>query len=374
MNQYFATVARGLEALVAQELESLGAHAVEPGFCGASFQGDRALLYRVNLWARLPFRILMKIQEFPCQDADDLYRGIQAIDWSQYLTPELTLAVNATGKSDQLNHTHFTALQVKNAIVDQQKERSGERSDVDIHEPDVQIGIHLDRDICTVSLDSSGNSLHRRGYRPAVGAAPLKESLAAALIQISGWQPEQMFYDPMCGSGTLPLEACLKALNIAPGLFREGFGFETWPDFDSDLFETIIQDAESKQLKTLPAPIWGSDRDESVIEQATANAANCGALNYVYFSQLELSDVVAPAPSGVFFCNPPYGERLGRDSDLGLFYKELGNTLKREFKGWTAFVLSGNKELSQSIGLKSSQRTAVYNCTLPCQLMKYELY
>ena len=374
MNQYFATVARGLEALVAQELESLGAHSVEPGFCGASFQGDRALLYRVNLWARLPFRILMKIQEFPCQNADDLYRGIQAIDWSQYLTPELTLAVNATGKSDQLNHTHFTALQVKNAIVDQQKARLGERSDVDIHEPDVQIGIHLDRDICTVSLDSSGNSLHRRGYRPAVGAAPLKESLAAALIQISGWQPEQMFYDPMCGSGTLPLEACLKALNIAPGLFREGFGFETWPDFDSDLFETIIQDAESRQLKELPAPIWGSDRNESVVEQATANAANCGSLNYIYFSQLELSDVVAPASSGVFFCNPPYGERLGRDSDLGLLYKQLGDTLKREFKGWTAFVLSGNKELSQSIGLKSSQRTAVYNGTLPCQLMKYELY
>ena len=164
MDQYYATVARGLEALVAQELESLGAHSVEPGFCGASFQGDRALLYRVNLWARLPFRILMKIQEFPCQNADDLYRGIQAIDWSQYLTPELTLAVNATGKSDQLNHTHFTALQVKNAIVDQQKARLGERSDVDIHEPDVQIGIHLDRDICTVSLDSSGNSLHRRTF------------------------------------------------------------------------------------------------------------------------------------------------------------------------------------------------------------------
>jgi putative N6-adenine-specific DNA methylase len=316
----------------------------------------------------------MKLQEFPCQNAEDLYRGIQTIDWSQYLTPELTLAVNATGKTDQLNHTHFTALQVKNAIVDQQKEQTGERSDVDIHDPDVQIGVHLDRDICTVSLDSSGHSLHKRGYRPAVGAAPLKESLAAALIQLSGWQPDQMFYDPMCGSGTLPLEASLKALNIAPGLFREGFGFETWIDFDENLLETLIKEAELQQRDLLPAPIWGSDRNEDVIEQAIANATNSGVLNHVYFSTLDLSDVVAPAASGVLFCNPPYGERLGRDSDLGAFYKQLGNVLKREFKGWTAFVLSGNKELSQSIGLKSAQRTAVYNGTIPCQLMKYELY
>ncbi|HEY9647084.1 MAG TPA: class I SAM-dependent RNA methyltransferase, partial [Chroococcidiopsis sp.] len=225
MNQYFATVARGLEPLAAQELEQLGAHAVEPGFCGVAFAGDRTLLYRVNLWARLPFRILMTLRTFPCRDAEDLYRGIQKIDWSQYLTPDMTLAVNATGKSEQLNHTHFTALQVKKAIVEQQQSQTGDRSNVELQSPDLQVSVHIERDHCTVSLDSSGQSLHRRGYRPAVGAAPLKESLAAALIQLSGWQPEQMFYDPLCGSGTLPLEACLKALNIAPGLFRERFGF-----------------------------------------------------------------------------------------------------------------------------------------------------
>jgi putative N6-adenine-specific DNA methylase len=374
MNQYFATVARGLETLAAQELEQLGAHGVEPGFCGVSFQGDRLLLYRVNLWARLPFRILMNLHAFPCQNSQDLYEGIQTIDWSQYLTPDLTLAVNATGKTESLNHTHFTALQVKKAIVEQQQERVGDRSNVDPQSPDVQISIHLERDICTVSLDSSGKSLHRRGYRPAVGAAPLKESLAAALIQLSGWQPDQMFYDPLCGSGTLPLEASLKALNIAPGLFREQFGFETWLDADQSLLETLTQAAEESQLETLPAPIWGSDRDEAVIEQAIANATHCGVLNHIYFAAIELTDVAAPADSGVLFCNPPYGERLGRDSDLGAFYKQLGNVLKQRFKGWTAFVLSGNKELSLSIGLKSSQRFAVYNGTLPCQLMKYELY
>ncbi|MBD1859613.1 THUMP domain-containing protein [Leptolyngbya boryana FACHB-1624] len=374
MNQYFATVARGLESLAAQELEQLGAKTIEPGFCGVSFTGDRDLLYRVNLWARLPFRILIKLHEFPCQDSEDLYRGVQSIDWSLYLTPDMTLAVKATGKNQQLNHTHFTALQVKNAIVDQQQDRFSDRSNVELQSPDVQVTVHIDRDLCTVSLDSSGESLHRRGYRPAVGAAPLKESLAAALIQLSGWQPEQMFYDPLCGSGTLPLEASLKALNVAPGLFRERFGFETWLDADLNLLDELIKAAEASQQESLPAPIWGSDRNPEVIEQAIVNATNCGVSNHVYFSTIELEDVAAPADSGVLFCNPPYGERLGRDSDLGAFYKRLGNVLKQRFKGWTAFVLSGNKELAQSIGLRSSQRFAVYNGALPCQLMKYELY
>ncbi|MBE9010264.1 RNA methyltransferase [Pseudanabaenaceae cyanobacterium LEGE 13415] len=374
MNQYFATVARGLESLAAKELEQLGATAIEPGFCGVAFTGNLALLYRVNLWARLPFRILMKLYEFPCQDAEDLYQGVQSIDWALYLTPDMTLAVNATGKTQQLNHTHFTALQVKNAIVDQQQDRFGDRSNVELQSPDLQINVHLDQERCTVSLDSSGESLHRRGYRPAVGVAPLKESLAAALIQLSGWQPEQMFYDPLCGSGTLPLEASLKALNVAPGLFRERFGFETWLDADLALLEDLIQSAEASQREQLPAPIWGSDRNPAVIEQAIVNATQCGVSSHVYFTTLDLAEVAAPADSGVVFCNPPYGERLGRDSDLGAFYKLLGEVLKQQFKGWTAFVLSGNKELAQAIGLRSSQRFAVYNGAIPCQLMKYELY
>jgi putative N6-adenine-specific DNA methylase len=374
MHQYFATVARGLETLAAQELEQLGAHSVTPGFCGVAFEGDRPLLYRANLWARLPFRILVKLKTFPCQDAQDLYRGIQTLDWSQYLTPDFTLAVNATGKNQHLNHTHFTALQVKNAITDQQQQTVDDRSNVDIQNPDVRMNVFIDQDFCTVSLDSSGHSLHRRGYRPAVGAAPLKESLAAALIQLSGWQPEQAFYDPLCGSGTLPLEASLKALNIAPGLFRDRFGFETWPDFDLSLWEQLLQTAQSSRSETLRASIGGSDRDAGVVEQAIANAQHCGVGDQVWFAEIDLADVSVPATSGVLFCNPPYGERLGQDSDLGAFYKLLGDVLKQRFKGWTAFVLSGNKELSQSIGLKSSQRIPVFNGSLPCQLLKYELY
>ena len=251
MNQYFATVARGLEPLVVEELERLGAKDVQPGFCGAEFKGDRTLLYKVNLWARLPFRILLRLNEFNCATAEDLFAGVQRIDWSDYLTPDRTLAVTATGKTDALNHTHFTSLQVKNAIVEQQTAAFGHRSDVDTHEPDLRINVHLHQDRATLSLDSSGDSLHRRGYRPAVGAAPLKESLAAALIQLSGWQPDQAFFDPLCGSGTLPLEAGLQALQVAPGLFRERFGFETWLDYDDALWESMIAEAEEQQKTEL---------------------------------------------------------------------------------------------------------------------------
>ena len=258
--------------------------------------------------------------------------------------------------------------------MDQQLATFGERSNVDPRDADLQIGVHIADDVCTVSLDSSGNSLHRRGYRAAMGDAPLKESLAAALIRLSGWEPDQVFYDPLCGSGTLPLEASLKALNIAPGLFRERFGFESWLDFDQTLLDRFMAEAEGSQKQHLPAAIWGSDQNDAVIAQATANARKCGVANHVHFEILELSEVEPPASAGVIFCNPPYGARLGRDSNLKEFYRELGTVLKERFKGWTAFILSGNKELSQSIGLKSAQRTAVYNGTLPCQLMKYELY
>lgn len=372
--QYFATVARGLESLAAQELLDLGAESVEPGFCGVGFTGDRNLLYRINLWARLPFRILLRLDEFPCQDAQDLYKGIQRLPWQEYLDPDYTLAVDATGKTEQLNHSHFSALQVKNAIVDQQRQQFGARSHIDTQTPDVRINVHLNRDRCVVSLDSSGSSLHRRGYRPAVGTAPLKESLAAALIQLSGWHPELAFMDPLCGSGTLPLEACLQGLNMAPGLFRQQFGFETWPDFDAPLWQSLQAEAREGQLTDLPMPIWGSDQDAEVIEQARRNACKSEVEDFIWFEQIDLEDIEAPNDSGILICNPPYGERLGDPQELGPFYRSLGQVLKQRFKGWTVFVLSGNKALSQSIGLKSCQRTPINNGSIPCQFMKYELY
>jgi putative N6-adenine-specific DNA methylase len=374
MTEYFATVARGLEQLAAQELSQIGAKDIAPGFCGVSFQGDRELLYRVNLWARLPFRILVKLGDLPSLDGDEMYDSLQSIDWGKYLTPELTMAVTVTGKNAQLNHSHFTAIQAKRAITSQQTKQFGSRSNVDTTDPDVRINVHIDRDTCSISLDSSGSSLHRRGYRSAVGDAPLKESLAAALVKMSGWTPDLAFVDPLCGSGTLPLEAVMQALNIAPGIFRDRFGFERWLDFDRELFDRLLKAAESSEQKDLQLTIVGSDRHYDIIKQAQANALQSGVGNYIQFAQSELADVEAPADRGILLCNPPYGERLGRNEDLGAFYKLLGDILKNRFKGWTAYVLSGNKELAKSIGLRSAERTTVYNGTLPCQLMKYEMY
>ncbi|WP_017323905.1 class I SAM-dependent RNA methyltransferase [Synechococcus sp. PCC 7336] len=374
MSEFFATVARGLESLAARELSQLGAAKIESDFCGVRFEGDRRLLYRVNLWARLPFRILQVIDRFACPDADRLYAGIQSVDWSAYLTPACTLAVDATGRSRALNHSHYTALQVKNAIVDRQRQQFGDRSSVDVDRPDVRINVHIYRDRCTLSLDSSGTSLHRRGYRPAIGKAPLKETLAAALLDLSNWTPELPFLDPLCGSGTLPLEAAIEGLNIAPGSFRDRFGFQSWPDFDRPLWKALCAEAAASRLPGLKAPIAGSDRDRDVLDRARANARASQLDRYIHFACTDLANLDPPADCGVIVCNPPYGERIGDRRQLGEFYKLLGNVLKQRFKGWTAHILSGNKDLAQSIGLKSSRRTPISNGAIACQLLEYELY
>ncbi len=372
--KYFATVARGLEAIAAQEIRDLGGQDVEPGFAGVGFTGDRALLYRVNLWGRTLFRVLEPLAEFRCRDAEDLYRGVQALDWAEYLTPDETLAVRATGSNRALNHSHFTALQVKNAVVDWQRDRYGRRSSVDASDPDLWLNLHVYRDRATLSRDSTGESLHRRGYRPAVGAAPLKETLAAALLILAEWTPETPLLDPLCGSGTLPLEAALQGLQIAPGSQRAGFAFERWPDFDAALWQSIWQAAQQAARPQLPAPIWGRDRDPAVLAQARANAERCGVGDRLRFELGEVADLEPPAEQGILICNPPYGKRLGEVKQLAPFYRQLGDIFKQRFTGWTAYLLSGNPELTKQVGLRTSRRFEVYNGSLPCRLLKYELY
>jgi putative N6-adenine-specific DNA methylase len=373
-NDYFATVARGLEPIAAKELEELGAENVRPDFAGVHFQGDLTLLYRVNLWARTIFRVLMPIHTFRCTDAQMLYRGVQGVEWETYLSPDNTLAVDCTGGNAKLNHTHYSALQVKNAIVDRQLDDWGRRSNVDTHEPDLRINAHIHRDRCILSLDSTGDSLHRRGYKSAVGLAPLKETLAAALLELAEYSPQLPFFDPLCGSGTLPLEASLKALQIAPGLFRAQFGFMRWQDFDRALWMQLLEEARDRQLSELPAPIIGSDGDAEVVAQAETNARACGTGDRVRFLQAELSQVEPPSDCGLLICNPPYGERLGEVDELGAFYKLLGDILKQRFKGWTAFILTGNKELGKCIGLRAARRIPVNNGSIACTFLKYELY
>ncbi|MFP4100747.1 THUMP domain-containing class I SAM-dependent RNA methyltransferase, partial [Coleofasciculus sp.] len=285
-----------------------------------------------------------------------------------------TLAVNATGKTKQLNHSHFTALQVKNAIVDQQRSQFGKRSSVNIDKPDLLVNVHLHQNRCILSLDSSGTSLHRRGYRSAMGLAPLKETLAAALLELAEWHPKLPLLDPMCGSGTLPLEASLISLNIAPGLFREQFGFERWLDFNPTLWQQLLNQAKACQDQELGAPITGCDRDADILNQARSNAQDCGILDQITFIQQDLAQLEPPADHGIIICNPPYGERLGNAQELGDLYKLLGDIFKQRFKGWTAFILTGNKQLAKRVGLKASRRIPVYNGSIPCTFLKYELY
>jgi putative N6-adenine-specific DNA methylase len=293
MTQYFATVARGLEPLAAKELEQFGATNIQPEFTGVRFTGDRQLLYRVNLWSRIIFRVLVPIAQFPCHNAKQLYGNIQEINWSDYLTPNQTFAVHCTGSNRQLNHTHYTALQIKNAIIDQQRRQFKQRSSIDPKNPDLQLNFHIHNTQGILSLDSSGSSLHRRGYRAAVGQAPLKETLAAALLELAEWEPNLPFLDPMCGSGTLPLEASLKALNVAPGLFRESFGFMNWNDFDPELWQQLETEAESLQKSELPALIMGCDRDSEMIFQADCNAQQCGVADQITLIQKSLEQLEA---------------------------------------------------------------------------------
>jgi putative N6-adenine-specific DNA methylase len=371
---YFATVARGLEEIAVKELERLGATEIRPDFTGVHFQGTKELLYRVNLWGRVFFRILVPIAKVKSYNAQQLYQSIQEIDWSLYLTADMTFAINCTGKNERLNHSHFTSLQIKNAIVDLQQRQFNKRSNIDTEDPDLSIDAHLDNNRCIIAFNSSGTSLHRRGYRPAMGLAPLKETLAAALIEMTEWQADSAFLDPLCGSGSLPIEAAFKALNIAPGLYRQKFGFQTWLDFDRDLWLKLVTDAQNSQLANLNFPILGSDNSPEVIEQARINAQNCGLEKHLKFTQQELANIEPPSDRGIIICNPPYGKRIGTETELAELYKLLGDIFKQRFTGWTAYILTGNKQLSKKIGLRTAKRIPVYNGSLPCTLLKYELY
>jgi putative N6-adenine-specific DNA methylase len=374
MNKYFATVAKGLEAIAAQELTSLGAKDVVTSFTGVSFTGDKSLLYRVNLWSRTIFRVLMPIQTIKCSNREELYQQVKQINWQQYLNLEQTFAVNSTGSNTQLNHTHFNALQIKNAIIDQQREKTNQRSNIDTHNPDLLINAHIYQDQCILSLDSSGDSLHRRGYRPAMGLAPLKETLAASLLDLAGWQPEIPFFDPLCGSGTLPLEAAFKALNIAPGLMRQRFGFETWLDFDASVWSELRTQAQQSQLSQSLAPIVGNEGDSVIIKQARYNTQLCGLENQIKLLNQDLATVYPPSNPGIIITNPPYGKRIGAVAELGSFYELLGDILKQRFQGWRAYILTGNKDLAQKIRLKPSRRIPVYNGSIPCSLLELEIF
>jgi putative N6-adenine-specific DNA methylase len=371
--RFFATCARGLEGVLATELADLGARDIAPGRGGVHFAGDLALLYQANLWLRTAIRVLRPILEVPVTTAEELYYAVQTVDWACYLTPEHTLAVDCNVRDSGITHSKYAALKTKDAICDQFLAKFGKRPSVDVEQPMVGLNLHIYRDQAVLSLDSSGESLHKRGYRPILTKAPLNEALAAALVLLTGWKGDSSFVDPMCGSGTLCIEAAWIALQRPPGLTRRHFGFMGWMDFDIALWTELRDQARRQVLKQLPASILGSDLRKDAVAFARTNARAAGIGHVLHFDVQDIKDFQPPGGTpGTILCNPPYGERLGEEKDLESLYRTLGDVFRR-CPGWRVFVFTGNARLARHVGLKPIKQVHLFNGKIPCRLVEYSV-
>jgi putative N6-adenine-specific DNA methylase len=372
--RFFATCARGLEPVLADELRSLGAREVEVGRGGVHFSGDQVTLYQANLWLRTAVRVLWPILEAPVTSPEELYDAVRRVDWPRYLTPEHTLAVDSNVRDSRITHSKYAALKVKDAICDQFVERCGRRPSVDVKEPMIGLNLHVYRDQAVLSLDSSGESLHKRGYRAVLTRAPLNEALAAGLVLLSGWRPQTPFVDPLCGSGTLPIEATWLALRRPPGLTRRRFGFQGWMDFDVALWAELRDEARRGVRPSLEAPILGSDVRKDAIAFARNNARAAGVGHLTRFELKDVRDFrPPPGPPGTLLCNPPYGERIGEERELGPLYRTLGEVFRERCGGWSAFVFTGNEALARQIGLTPARQVHLFNGRIPCRLLEFRL-
>ena len=374
MKQEFELVAKtfqGLEEVLAKELTELGASDIEIGNRMVAFTGDKAMLYKANFCLRTAIRILKPIKHFKAQTADEVYDNVKAINWEEYLDAEKSFAVDAVVFSNEFRHSKFVAYKVKDAIVDYFRDKTGERPSVRLNNPDVLLNIHIAEDRCTLSLDSSGESLHRRGYRQEAVEAPLNEVLAAGMILMTGWRGECDLIDPMCGSGTIPIEAALIARNIAPGVFRKEFAFEKWNDFDQELFDSIYNDESNEREFT--HKIYGYDNNPKANEIAIRNVKAAGLSKDIELKIQAFQQFEQPTEKSIIVTNPPYGERISTDDLLGL-YQMIGERLKHAFTGNDAWILSYRDECFDQIGLKPSVKIPLYNGALECQFRKYQLF
>ena len=379
--RFFATAAKGLEPLVAEELKALGMRAVKEARGGAGFEGSPADAYRACLWLRTANRVLLPLARFPAADAQTLYEGVKRMPWEQDLPPDGTLAVDFSGTSSGITHTQFGAQKVKDAIVDRFRELAGRRPSVDRARPDLLVNVHLYRELATVSIDLSGDSLHMRGYRKESVAAPLKENLAAALLLKCAWPKVAAeggsFVDPLCGSGTLVIEAAMMAGDVAPGLMRDHWGFTGWLKHDQKLWEETLAEARRRReaARGRSPAILGYDRDAKALLAAQLNARTAGIAPAVRFEQRALEQNLLPAgvKPGLVVTNPPYGERLGEVETLGPLYKALGDWLKSQCLHWRAGVITDNSDLGKQIGLRAGKINAFYNGALECKLLQFEI-
>ena len=387
---------KGLEPVLAQELTELRASDVAIERRAVSFTGDKELLYRANFCLRTAIRILVPIATFKAKDADAVYQQAKQIDWSQYMNVSTGFAIDATVYSETFRHSKYVTYRVKDAIADYWTEKIGKRPSVKLTDPDLQLNVHIANETVTLSLDSSGESLHKRGYRVATTEAPINEVLAAGLLKLAGWNGQTDLYDPMCGSGTFLIEAALIALNIAPGVFRKGFAFEKWMNFDKALFEQIYND--DSQERPFTHHIYGSDASFYAVQQAIKNIRESGMQRYIDVHQIRIQEIkglsvnelnglsaegglsaqwsINPkdGQSPLVILNPPYGERLAQDKDVMRLYGDIGSALKHHFAGAKAWIISSNEDALKCIGLKPSKRIRVMNGELDCLFNQYELF
>ena len=369
--EMIAKTFQGLENVLAEELTQLGANNIKIGRRMVSYTGDQEMLYRSNFCLRTAIRVLKPIKHFRATSADEVYEAVKAIDWTQYLSNDTTFAVDSVVYSTEFRHSKFVAYKVKDAIVDQFRENTGNRPNIRVSNPDIQLNMHIAEYDCTLSLDSSGESLHRRGYRQEAVEAPLNEVLAAGIILMTGWRGETDFIDPMCGSGTLPIEATLIARNIAPGVFRKSFAFERWADFDAELFDKIYND--DSQEREFLHHAYGYDNNRAAVAIAGQNVKTAGLTNDITIEFQDFKDFTQPAEKSIIVTNPPYGERIKPEDLLGL-YKMIGGQFKHQFVDNEAWVLSYREECFDAIGLKSSLKVPLYNGSLECELRKYQMF
>lgn len=372
--RFFATTSKGLEPVLASEVEALGGREIEAATGGVAFSGALELCYRANLWLRTANRVLLSLATFPAPSPDALYEGTKAVPWPDLFPVDARFAVEAAVRDSGITHSHFAAQKVKDAVVDRFRERFGRRPDVDTTDPQVRIHLRIFRDEATLSLDTSGESLNRRGYRADPTEASLRETLAAGMVMLAGWDRATPLCDPMCGSGTIPIEAALLASGRAPGLLRSSFAFQRLSGYDRKLWERVVAEGQG-QARTAPPPrIEGSDRSGEAVRGALRNARRAGVAGAVRFRALDIREFAPEGPPGTILCNPPYGVRMEGGAAAEACYRAMGEAFKKRCRGWTAWVLSGNPGATRFIGLKASRRIPLMNGPIDCRLLKYELY
>jgi len=372
--RYFATTSKGLEAVLAKEIRTLGGEEIAAVTGGVSFSGDNALGYRANLWLRTANRVLLFLSDFAAPTPDALYEGVKAVPWPEIFPVQKSIAFDATVRDSGVTHSRFAAQKAKDAVADRFRERCGARPNVDLRAPDVRINLRIVRDSCTLSLDLSGESLNRRGYRGNPEEASLRETLAAGMVLLTGWGGNTPFVDPACGAGTIPIEAALLAAGRAPGLFRSSFGFQRLAGYDRKAWERMVAEAR-EQAQEAPKPqIEGTDRSGEAVRGALRNARRAGISGAVRFRTLDIREFAPEGPPGTILCNPPYGVRMEGGPGAEAFYRAMGEAFKKRCRGWTAWVLSGNPEATKHIGLKASRKFPLMNGPIDCRLLKYELY